>query len=258
MNNYKQILEAINRGIQFALDDFNPEEVQLSKPKQETITKDDSLYKAIQLKEYIVDLGLPSGTLWCKYNLGCDWDMLNKEQLKSNVNQWAGQTWSWGELKSKTEGSWDNYKFAVGGDDSYIIKYNSNDNLGELLLEDDAAYQFDNRFRIPTYKQCKELSDNTYSIIVQNYNPKSNCFMPNGINMLNGFAIISKINGNHIFVPYTRGMDACFWSSTLTKQKPKCQTACFLSMSKDWQSGHCYTANSNRCNNMPIRPILNK
>ena len=33
MKKYNKILEAINRGIKFALDDFNPEEVELSKPK---------------------------------------------------------------------------------------------------------------------------------------------------------------------------------------------------------------------------------
>jgi len=68
MKNYNKILESINRGIKFALDDFDDEEFQgqiNSKVKYQDGTKE-----WLDLMEEVVDLGLPSGTLWCKYNLG--------------------------------------------------------------------------------------------------------------------------------------------------------------------------------------------
>jgi len=63
----KQILEAVNRGIKFALDDFEDDSIQgqvNSKVKYQGGTKE-----YLDLMKEVVDLGLPSGTLWCKYNL---------------------------------------------------------------------------------------------------------------------------------------------------------------------------------------------
>jgi hypothetical protein len=59
----------------------------------------------------VVDLGLPSGTLWCKYNLGVD-----SNKLKT-AKQWYGDYYAWGELESnKTYKDlmyfyYDNYKW---------------------------------------------------------------------------------------------------------------------------------------------------
>ena len=69
MKNYKQILEAVNRGIQLALDDFDDDEVQNIRSKQVNHRDYTKEYLDL-LRDEVVDLGLPSGTLWCKYNLG--------------------------------------------------------------------------------------------------------------------------------------------------------------------------------------------
>ena len=62
----------------------------------------------------VVDLGLPSGTLWSKYNLGVDPNQL------SIASNWYGKYLMWGELEEKTDWDeqgtevlyeWDNYKF---------------------------------------------------------------------------------------------------------------------------------------------------
>ena len=74
MKNYKQILEAINRRIQQALDDFDEDEIQNVKSKQ--VQNRDYTKEYLDLMNEVVDLGLPSGTLWCKYNLG-----VNQNQL---------------------------------------------------------------------------------------------------------------------------------------------------------------------------------
>ena len=63
MKNYNKILEAINNGIQLALDDFDDEEyVQNIKSKQ--IQNRDYTKEYLDLmKDEVVDLGLPSKTL---------------------------------------------------------------------------------------------------------------------------------------------------------------------------------------------------
>ena len=71
MKNYKQILEAVNRGIQLALDDFDDEE-QVQNIKSKQVQNRDYTKEYLDLMNEVVDLGLPSGTLWCKYNLDVD------------------------------------------------------------------------------------------------------------------------------------------------------------------------------------------
>ena len=70
MKNYNKILEAVNRGIQLALDDFDDEE-QVQNIKSKQVQNRDYTKEYLDLLKYeVVDLGLPSGTLWSRYNLG--------------------------------------------------------------------------------------------------------------------------------------------------------------------------------------------
>ena len=209
MKQYNKILEAINRGIQFALDDFDLDDIELSKPKQETITKEDSLYQNLKLKEHVVDLGLPSGTLWCKYNLGVDPNQLSKAE------DWYGKYYAWGELEgNKPEFSWSNYKY--GKEYNILSKYCNKseyglngftDNLTELLPEDDAAYQnkklYNFKFHVPTKEQLEELINCTSNYWVNNYDPNKIIHNPEddgGIKELNGRVFEGK-NGNQLFIP---------------------------------------------------------
>ena len=91
MKNYNKILEAVNRGIQLALDDFDDDEVQNVKSKQ--VNHRDYTKEYLDLMEEVVDLGLPSGTLWCKYNLGVDQNQLSKPE------DWYGDYYAWGDPK---------------------------------------------------------------------------------------------------------------------------------------------------------------
>jgi hypothetical protein len=109
-----------------------------------------------------VDLNLPSGTLWCKYNMGVNPNNLNTPE------DWYGDYYAWGEIYPKMGFNYGNYKFALIENkfkpgyahieyyskysfDKYneyegiIKKYNNfnlpkPDYLKTLLLEDDAAY----------------------------------------------------------------------------------------------------------------------
>ena len=75
-----KILEAIQKGINLAVDDFDDLDTAIEVQKKSRI-KDD-----VHMKDLLpwVDLGLPSGTLWYKYNVGVD-----PGQLENNID-WYG------------------------------------------------------------------------------------------------------------------------------------------------------------------------
>ena len=231
MKKYNKILEAVNRGIQLALDDFEDDEVHNIKSKQ--IQNRDYTKEYLDLmKDEVVDLGLPSGTLWCKYNLGVDSNQLSKPE------DWYGDYYAWGELEpNKSNPYWDNYKF---GNYNKLTKYCNNskfglngftDNLTQLLAEDDAAYQnkkfYNFKFCIPTKEQFEELLKYTNNYNVNNYNPNKTIHNPKddgGIQGLNGRIFEGK-NGKQLFIPIsgyrstfkiTNGSEYCYlWTSSL-------------------------------------------
>lgn len=95
-----------------------------------------------------VDLGLPSGILWRKYNLG------TTDPTKT------GNYYSWGETSTKAKYD-DNYKFyGKSSIKDGVIKYNRRDGNWELEPEDDAAtVKLGIGYRIPTKEDWKELLD---------------------------------------------------------------------------------------------------
>ena len=125
-----------------------------------------------------VDLGLPSGLLWAKCNVG------------ATSEEEAGLYFAWGEVNGATKESvklkerkflytWDTYKFvAHWGDGRKIIenrlgqpiqftKYNDKDKKTVLGPEDDAAHvQMGGDWRMPTNIEFNELLSNTKLTIV--------------------------------------------------------------------------------------------
>lgn len=182
----KQILEAINRGIKLALDDFEDDE-QLSS-KHDIIKDTETTKNIINLYNQFVDLGLPSGTLWAKYNFGVD----PKKYDMQFIPNWFGYYYAWGELKPKDDYRWETYKFNPHNDNSKLIKYNYRDKLIRLLAEDDIVTKtYGNQFHIPTTEQCEELLMYTNIEYVENYDDFEG---------LKGFVLTAN-NGNIIFLP---------------------------------------------------------
>ena len=228
MKNYNKILEAVNRGIQLALDDFDDDE-QVQNIKSKQVQNRDYTKEYLDLLKYeVVDLGLPSKSLWYKYNLGVDPNQL------INPEDWYGSYYAWGELEpNKKEYNWDNYKFIHTND---LLKYNKKDNLTELLPEDDAAYQnkkfYNYKFHIPSKEQCEELINYTNNYWINNYDPNkiNHTIDDGGIQGLNGRVFEGK-NGNTLFIPaagYHSGLDtnsvgsSCYlWSSSLHLDIPQ-------------------------------------
>ena len=131
-----------------------------------------------------VDLGLPSGTLWAKWNVG------------AHSPEEYGDYFAWGETKPKSNYCWETYKYCEGTDIT-LTKYNWNpevgytDDLSELLPEDDAAtVNWGEDWQMPSIEQIAELGNGRYT--------SSEAAMEGGII---GLRIISKSNGNSIFLP---------------------------------------------------------
>ena len=103
-----------------------------------------------------VDLGLPSGTLWAKCNLGAD-------DWKS-----AGSPYAWGEVRSGKSFDWENYSLC-NGDAKSLKKYNNKEDCGDtdtyvsLRAEDDAANsECGQAWRIPLLSDWMELFNPSY------------------------------------------------------------------------------------------------
>ena len=128
-----------------------------------------------------VDLGLPSGTLWADRNVGAD----SPESY--------GDYFAWGETEPKSIYTISTYKWCRGLYDE-MTKYCTNssygtvDNKTVLDLEDDAAYvNMGAEWRMPTYDELKELSNNcTWTWTTQNGTK--------------GYRVTGP-NGNSIFLP---------------------------------------------------------
>ena len=235
MKHYNKILEAINRGIQFALDDFEPEDVIETKAKDKIINKEDSLYKAVLLNDFI-DLGLPSKTLWYKGVLD--------------------GFYAWGEIKPKNVYAWRNYKYAKR-DNENLTKYCNDkvdgykgfiDNKETLDLCDDIAYLKTHYSKIPSSKDFEELLDNC------NYE---------WINTCNTIGIIfrSKKNGNELFFPASGfindygqveewGKTGLFWTNNISDEALP-EQACCLSI----QQASNAIILADRCLGLQIKPI---
>lgn len=129
----------------------------------------------------LVDLGLPSGTLWANMNVGAS----KQEQF--------GSYYAWGETSTKSDYNWENYRF---GAKSKLTRYNVNAETGtvddrtSLMGKDDAAYvMWGSNWRMPTQKQYQELIDN--------------CTLEDTIvNGVDGFKIKGP-SGNWVFFPAT-------------------------------------------------------
>ena len=152
MKNYNKILEAVNRGIQLALDDFDDEEqVQNIKSKQ-VLNKDYTKEYLDTIKQF-VDLGLPSGNLWCKYNLGAPVSKM-KNILHTERVDYIGGFYAWGEIEEK-----------LNNFTKYTYKFNYSEfNSKNLLLQNDAAYMSNNytfKIYMPTYNDYNKLKNNT-------------------------------------------------------------------------------------------------
>ena len=136
-----------------------------------------------------VDMGLPSGTLWAKCNLGA-----STESETGLYYQWADtQGYSAaqvGDGAGQKFFSNDDYKYYDTQNDD-MTKYNANDNKTVLDLTDDAAYvAIGNGWQVPHGNAVDELIQNSTLSLATRDN-------------VDGVLLTSNENGNTLFFPWS-------------------------------------------------------
>lgn len=197
-----------------------------------------------------VDLGLPSGTLWATCNVGAD----KPEEY--------GSYFAWGETEQKLYDYLEaNYKYFLDWEfTKYCTSsnqfYNGNvDYKTELDPEDDAAtVNWGSEWQMPSKVQVEELIDDTYT--------KKYYVTTNG---KNGVMIVSKSNGNQIFLPcagycyeewYARnahysGSEGYYWTRVLDGSSD--WNAATMNLS---YSNYSYSSNNqSRVKGCSVRPV---
>ena len=113
-----------------------------------------------------VDLGLPSGTLWAKCNVGAE-----KESDYGLYFQWGDVVGYRSDQVGSEEGKkyfyWTDYKYTITSRKpeptiQVMTKYNDEDNKTTLELSDDAAsVNMGGSWRMPSNEEYEELLNNT-------------------------------------------------------------------------------------------------
>lgn len=167
-----------------------------------------------------VDLGLPSGTKWANMNIG------------AGEPHHYGDYFAWGETTPKSVYNYYTYKWCdnIAGPIAKMTKYNFEPDYGFVdrkkvleAVDDAATVNWGGKWRMPTYSEIDELSDNcTWTWAKKN-----------GID---GFIVEGK-NGRTIFLPAAgyyksekleeAGKSCKYWSSTLGSDY--CATATIIS-----------------------------
>lgn len=143
-----------------------------------------------------VDLGLPSGLLWARNNVGASTPYAD------------GDYYAWGETEPKSVYSWSTYKWG-----SNPTKYNSSDGKTTLEASDDVAtVKWGKECRMPSCAEFQELYNKCDWTWKSNYNGAS------------GY-LVKGPNNQTIFLPasgyrddgglYGRGSNGYYWSSSL-------------------------------------------
>ena len=171
-----------------------------------------------------VDLGLPSGILWAKYNVGA-----------TSPEEYGGY-YAWGETEEKSSYYWDNYQYY----EKYLLSCISGTSY------DVATQKWGDGARMPKCSELDELCENC-SWLISTYNG------------VTGMLIIGQ-NDKSIFLPfagygrntqlYYDDTDACYWSST--------REDAYGAEALHTNSNKKITTVFNRLYGLPVRPVKDK
>ena len=197
----------------------------------------------------MVDLGLPSGTLWADRNVGAD-----KPEA-------YGSYFAWGETVPKSDYSWSTYKYGNGDSKNNLFtkycqdaKYGKDgytDSYTELLHVDDAArVNWGGNWRMPSEEQIKELYNNTDNTWVDDFE---------GTGVSGRKFTNKKDSSKFIFLPAAgyrddtsllyAGSYGLYWSRTLDYYPSNAYNLTFSSGKVGWGSSY-------RDDGHTVRPVV--
>lgn len=192
--------------------------------------------KSKETMEY-VDLGLPSGIMWAKCDLG------------ETVPEACGLSYSWGETWYKGQAFEDSYYFNNGKWGEFF-KYNTaGANPVTLDKEDDVAFlRLGEGWRIPTWADVLELYEN--------------CTITEAsLNGVLGVMFISKKNNNYIFLAYNKlsgRIRIDRWTNTLSNDNAAFAAVLTLKKYDNGSVGMRDNTYGKRYYIFPIRPVYVK
>lgn len=187
-----------------------------------------------------VDLGLPSGLMWRKYNVGA-----NSEYEKGNY-------YAWGETVTKQKYDITTYKWVeliLIGETTYYTKYNETDKLTLLQPEDDAATaNLGENYRTPTPKEWEELlAECTWEVATTtNKNNKT---------VIDYWKVVGP-NGNFIILPSAGYYFFEEWISYASCYQSASEMAINWEIDETNEMPSMYKVR--RENGYPVRPVLKK
>lgn len=187
-----------------------------------------------------VDLGLPSGLMWRKYNVGA-----NSEYEKGNY-------YAWGETVTKQDYYFPTYKwgeYIENGYKSHYTKYNETDKLTLLQPEDDAATaNLGENYRTPTVKEWEELlAECTWEVATTtNKNNKT---------VIDYWKVVGP-NGNFIILPSAGFYFVNQWKSYYSCYQSASEKAIFWYIDETNEMPNMVTVK--REYGYPVRPVLKK
>lgn len=205
------------------------------------------LYKEEQIK--YVDLGLPSGILWATHNVG------------ASKPEDYGKYFAWGDTIGYAKDiehsfDWANYVLC-NGEEGTLKRYCTNNRYGTVdgktvleEMDDVATSLWGEGWRMPTYTEARELYNSAYTT-----------WEWVTINDVPGMKIISKANGNSIFLPAaghrnglkteSNNVNGYYWTSTLHSLDNYARVMAFGSAGFDWDYFYRFTGRV-------IRPVYVK
>ena len=144
-----------------------------------------------------IDLGLPSGLLWAKSNMG------------TTDPTEIGDYYAWGETSTKKKYYSDNYKHFKVDENIKVLKYNEKDWRTVLDPEDDAARaNLGVGYRIPTQEDWEELLDNCkWEAVTTTF---SEIIDPSQTKVIVRWKVTGP-NGKSIILPMTGGFRGDGW-----------------------------------------------
>lgn len=193
-----------------------------------------------------VDLGLPSGLMWRKYNVGA-----NSEYEKGNY-------YAWGETVTKQKYDITTYKWGeLIGETTYYTKYNETDKLTLLQPEDDAATaNLGENYRTPTKEDWKELVEECTWWVATKKNKYNET-------VIDYWKVVGP-NGNFIILPSTGSYNGDEWyDETSAYQSASRIEGSPLATIIKWRNRDTmtlpsWTRTAEHEYGYPVRPVLKK
>lgn len=185
-----------------------------------------------------VDLGLPSGLMWRKYNVG------------ASSGYEMGNYYAWGETVTKQNYFSTTYKWCeLDGAIKRYTKYNKTDKLTLLQPEDDAATaNLGENYRTPTPKEWEELLAECTWEVATTTNKKNKT-------VINYWKVVGP-NGNFIILPSAGYYFMDTWESYSSCYQSASEKAILWEIDKTNEMPSMF--NVKREYGYPVRPVLKK